>query len=74
MHPHTVALNLRDGDAAVGLPQSGCVPTYASHVESGKLLERWPHEAQTQEQLLTAIFLYAAGAACPTEKLAYRAR
>ena len=39
-----------------------------------KLLKRWPHEAQTQEQLLTTIFLCTAGAACPTEKLAYRAR
>jgi hypothetical protein len=39
-----------------------------------KLLKRWPHEAQTQEQLFTAIFLYTAGAACHTEKLTYRAR
>ena len=50
-----------------------CLPTWRMP-KAVKLDKGWPHEAQTQEQLLTAIFLYTAGAACPTEKLAYRAR
>jgi len=50
-----------------------CLPTRRMP-KAVKLDKGWPHEAQTQEQLLTAIFLYTAGAACPTEKLTYRAR
>lgn len=50
-----------------------CLPTLRMP-KAVKLDKGWPHEAQTQEQLLTAIFLYTAGAACPTEKLAYHAR
>jgi len=36
IHPHAVALHLRDGDAAVGLPQSADVPTHAAYDESGQ--------------------------------------
>jgi hypothetical protein len=50
-----------------------CLPTWRMP-KAVKVVKRWPHEAQTQEQLLTAIFLHTAGAACLTEKLAYRAR
>jgi hypothetical protein len=54
-----------------------CLPTWRMP-KAVKFDKGRPHEAQTQEQLLTAIFLYTAGAACPTacptETLTYRAR